>query len=192
MARAAVSGGLSFLLPASCQTGLSSLLLQEFDEDSETACFLRESDEKARATMKAFELGARAEHSSLGLFNKLLARGFSRPSAQAAVQEAQVRGFVDDARYGAAYARSSAARRDYGPKRIALELRTRGLDGPTAQESLEGIDFLAALLRALSKERRRLPDGPREHLVHALLQRGFAFHDIEGVLEAGEGEMPES
>lgn len=192
MAKVAVSGGLSFLLPASCQTELSSLLLQEFDEDSEIACFLRESDEKARATIKAFELGARAEHSSLGLLTKLIARGFSRLAAQAAVQEAQVRGFVDDARYGAAYARSSAARRDYGPKRVVLELRARGLDGPTAQKSLEGVDFLAALRRAHSKERRRLQDGSREHLVHALLQRGFSSFDIEEALDAGEVESPDS
>lgn len=192
MAKVAVSGGLSFLLPASCQTELASLSREDFDEGSEIAFFLRESDEKARATIKAFELGARAEHSSLGLLNKLLARGFSRPSAQAAVLEAQVRGFVDDVRYGAAYARSSAARREYGPKRIALELRARGLDGPAVQESLEGIDFLAALQRAISKERRRLQHGPRERLVHALLQRGFALHDIEEALDAGEGEIPES
>ena len=69
---------------------------------------------------------ARREHSRLELQRKLKARGHDAAEVSGVLDELAERHLQSDERYVEVYVRSRAAR-GYGPQRIALELKQRGL-----------------------------------------------------------------
>lgn len=128
----------------------------EFEGEDDFYGALKTIDEEYRAEKKALELCARAEQSSQGLLNKLLAKGFSRKAARAAVGKLMESGIVDDARYACAWARSRAERRAAGPALLAAELRSRGQGEDIVRAALQSVDFDDVLARAAKKELARI------------------------------------
>lgn len=123
------------------------------------------------------EMLSRRDHSVSEVRSKLMAAGFSRQGADAAVSRALDLRFLDDTRF-ARYFVDERLRRGWGRRRIEAELKRRGV----APESVPGYpgDFFSEddeLERARSAiSRKRVPDArPFEKLVRFLMGRGFSY-----------------
>ena len=96
---------------------------------------------------------ARREHSAFEIRRKLKQKGFTESDAEQAVQRLQQEGLLSDSRYAESYINM---RRDkgYGPLRIALELRERGVAENDFEQYLYAVnmDWWAALRAAYRKK----------------------------------------
>ena len=76
---------------------------------------------------QAMNLLARREHSQLELYRKLQVRGYNNDLINDTIEELIKEDLQSDERFAENYIRSRM-RRGFGPIRIALELRERGVD----------------------------------------------------------------
>ena len=118
----------------------------------------------------------RRDYSALELAEKLRLDGYSAKTAEELVSRAVECGLVDDARYGASYARSKVFC-GWGRIRIERELRRRGVSPETIPGWPE--DFLSAederdRAIALASRRRLTGKNDYEKTVRFLCGRGFS------------------
>lgn len=86
------------------------------------------------------------EHSRSELRLKLLARGYAEQVVEGCLDDLARRGLLSDARFVESYV-EGRMRRGYGPHRIRLELKERGVEGELVDRSLDlGTDEWRALL----------------------------------------------
>ena len=137
--------------------------------------------EKVRAV--ALGLLARREHSRLELRHKLAQRGFAPALIEAVLERLGAEDLLSDARFAEVYAYSRADR-GYGPARIAMELRGRGVSQEIIAGILEGLDevWMPKLVELHRKRFAALL--PREGAGRArqigfLRQRGFTLEQIK-------------
>ena len=95
----------------------------------------REPDPNARARNSAMRLLARREHSRAELRGKLVGRGFENDSVEELLQGFEDQDLLSDERFAMSLI-ASRAETGYGPKRIDLELRNRGVSEELAREAL--------------------------------------------------------
>ena len=95
----------------------------------------REPDPDPRARNSAMRLLARREHSRAELRGKLVGRGFENDSVEELLQRLEDQDLLSDERFAMSLI-ASRAETGYGPKRIDLELRTRGVSEELAREAL--------------------------------------------------------
>jgi regulatory protein len=137
---------------------------------------------------KALELLARREHSQAELERKLQQK-LSIPNNSTLIPIVLNRlcelGLLSDARFTEAYV-NMRARRGYGPARIALELRERGVDSALADQYLSDRDDWAEILRAAwQKKFGAMPTGYAEKVKQMgfLRYRGFEGEAIRDFFE---------
>ena len=95
----------------------------------------REPDPNTRARNSAMRLLARREHSRAELRGKLVGRGFENDSVEELLQGLEDQDLLSDERFAMSLI-ASRAETGYGPKRIDLELRNRGVSEELAREAL--------------------------------------------------------
>ena len=95
----------------------------------------REPDPDTRARNSAMRLLARREHSRTELRGKLVGRGFENDSVEELLQGLEDQDLLSDERFAMSLI-ASRAETGYGPKRIDLELRNRGVSEELAREAL--------------------------------------------------------
>ena len=95
----------------------------------------REPDPDTRARNSAMRLLARREHSRAELRGKLVGRGFENDSVEELLQGLEDQDLLSDERFAMSLI-ASRAETGYGPKRIGLELRNRGVSEELAREAL--------------------------------------------------------
>ena len=95
----------------------------------------REPGPDTRARNSAMRLLARREHSRAELRGKLVGRGFENDSVEELLQGLEDQDLLSDERFAMSLI-ASRAETGYGPKRIDLELRNRGVSEELARESL--------------------------------------------------------
>ncbi len=95
----------------------------------------REPDPDPRARNSAMRLLARREHSRAELRGKLVGRGFENDSVEELLQGLEDQDLLSDERFAMSLI-ASRAETGYGPKRIDLELRNRGVSEELAREAL--------------------------------------------------------
>jgi regulatory protein len=153
------------------------------DEDNHVT----ESD--AYAT--AIALLARREHSVRELTVKLGARGVSAAMAAVVIARLIAERLQSDERFAEVYLRQRSAK-GYGPIRIALELRERGIDDALVSAELrrvadEGeIDWFVCALMAYSKKYGVRPIADikeRAKRMRFLQYRGFSHEQIAAAIE---------
>ena len=88
-----------------------------------------------RARNSAMRLLARREHSRAELRGKLVGRGFENDSVEELLQGLEDQDLLSDERFAMSLI-ASRAETGYGPKRIDLELRNRGVSEELARETL--------------------------------------------------------
>jgi len=87
---------------------------------------VNDDDSASRARHSALRLLARREHSQYELRRKLKARGYGEPLVDELLAELITERLLSDARYAEAMVTNRASR-GYGPLRICMELRDRGV-----------------------------------------------------------------
>ena len=95
----------------------------------------REPGPDPRARNSAMRLLARREHSRAELRGKLVGRGFENDSVEELLQGLEDQDLLSDERFAMSLI-ASRAETGYGPKRIDLELRNRGVSEELAREAL--------------------------------------------------------
>ena len=95
----------------------------------------REPDPDSRARNSAMRLLTRREHSRAELRGKLVGRGFESNSVEELLQGLEEQDLLSDERFAMSLI-ASRAETGYGPNRIGLELRNRGVSEELARETL--------------------------------------------------------
>lgn len=95
----------------------------------------REPGPDTRARNSAMRLLARREHSRAELRGKLVGRGFENDSVEELLQGLEDQDLLSDERFAMSLI-ASRAETGYGPNRIDLELRNRGVSEELAREAL--------------------------------------------------------
>jgi regulatory protein len=125
---------------------------------------------------------ARREHSLKELRQKLRARGFDSESINTVLDQLTREGLQSDQRYTESYLRSRISR-GYGPVRIVMELRQRGITDDVIDNCIDSIDI--DWLEALNTVRQkkfgfRLPGDYQQQAKESrfLQYRGFTSDQI--------------
>lgn len=133
--------------------------------------------QKGRALDKALRALAARSHSEKEIVNKLARAGYDEHEIAEAMAALSSHALVDDAAFAMEWA-VSRAKRGLGQRRIAHELREKGIDRETADAALAQIDEDTALenARALAeKHLRRGGNAARRRALDALSRRGFGY-----------------
>ncbi|HSL19068.1 MAG TPA: regulatory protein RecX [Methylomirabilota bacterium] len=146
---------------------------------------------------KALKLLARRDHFRAELAEKLRTRGFSDGDIEAALDRLAGLGLLDDERLAGRFAELRAVDRGWGPRRLELELRKRGVDRHLAERAARLGDELhrRALATAVRKVAARAPDGwwrlfqRRERLISSLTGRGFDVDEAIAAVGALAAEL---
>lgn len=139
------------------------------------------------AKQAAVKLLTRREHSASEIQHKLAQRDFSLAEIAAALVELQRDGWQSDARYAEAYTRSRRLK-GYGPIRIAMELKDRGVDEALAANCIAARDahWLDVLREEYRKKYRGRPFrdyAEKAKRMRFLQYRGFALDAIHQIVD---------
>lgn len=134
-------------------------------------------------------LCAKQECCSADMMQKALkSLDFDRAAAQEVVGALVRDGYVDDARYAAAFAREKSSITGWGPIKIRYALAGKGIKGETVDNALEEIDpgradaKLRKLLESKWKTLREDPQGKLK-LIKFALSRGYEYDSVKALIE---------
>jgi SOS response regulatory protein OraA/RecX len=140
----------------------------------------------------ALEVIARRRCTSAEVIHRLERAGYTEREIAGAVAWLADLRYVDDEAVAGELARAGAGQKKWGPGRVAMKLRARGVDRETASRAVagafEGVDLAASARAALSR-RFRTADfsdaGPRERKRASdfLYRSGFDWDTIREVLK---------
>jgi regulatory protein len=143
---------------------------------------LRIENLKNPAYDKALKLLTRRDHFRAELVEKLRRKGFDKDDIDRALERLGELRLLDDAALAERFVEFRSVDRGWGPQRLVMELRRRGVDGNLA-EKVAGIGgelhdrALEAAVRKVEVRAKRgwwrLPEG-RARLVKSLIARGFS------------------
>ena len=153
---------------------------------------LKRSSSKALEHEKALEMLSRRPYSRKELKEKLMRKGIAEESADECVRWLDENGFLDDGNYASAVARHYSAK-GYGPGRVKGELRRRGIDRETTEETLSELPDNTEKLDAFIARRLRDP-ADRDNIRKvgaALYRRGYSWEEIRAALRRFEAETEE-
>ena len=147
-------------------------------------------DPQFKKVLQGFELRcARQEMCSADVRRKAL-RSFEGDAdrADALVRSLVENGYVDDARYAAAFAREKSRLTGWGPVKITFQLRGKGISEEVIRHALQDVDVqeasgkLQALLAAKFKSVQGEPDA-RLRLIRFALGRGYEWNAVSEALK---------
>ena len=130
---------------------------------------------------------ARREHSAFEIRRKLQQKAIDAPEIDAALARLQQEGLLSDRRYAESYINQRMSK-GYGPRRIALELKERGVaESDYAAYLYSGdLDWRAVLEAVHHKKYRSAPCADyqeRAKRIRYLQYRGFALDNILELFE---------
>ncbi len=134
---------------------------------------------------------ARREHAGEELRRKLLARQYPEPLVDSVLAQLREQDLLSDRRFAESYCRMRAGK-GYGPQRIVLELRQRGVDESEARQALEQLALDWGEQARAARRKRFASSAPRQARERArqwrfLQQRGFGREHIQYALNDEEG-----
>ena len=153
---------------------------------------LAAADDPQAARLAALKLLNRRDYGVRELCERLVARGFQRPIAEAVVEKLRAEKLVDDARFAEHFV-AYHANRGQGPVKIAHRLREAGVAG---EEIAAAVDAGAAEWRQRCADIRRRRFGAKAPATWAergkqarfLSQRGFSAEQIRAAIGQGFDE----
>jgi regulatory protein len=143
-------------------------------------------DDPRAARLAALRLQNRRDHGARELADRLVARGFSRPAAEEAVEGLRNERLVDDGRFAEHFV-AYHANRGQGPVRIAHRLREAGVAAETINAT---VDAHGADWRRRCEQARRRRFGSKAPATWAergrqarfLTQRGFSAEQVRAAV----------
>lgn len=135
---------------------------------------------------KALRLLEFRSHSEYELKQKLLRAGAEAADIESAVEFLNAYGFLDDQKYAKAKAKELAALKKFGKKRIAADLRNRGIDAEiidAAVSELEHDEFEMLLPLVRKKMRGDFEKKSVDRTLRYCITKGYKFEDIKKCIE---------
>ena len=131
---------------------------------------------------RAVDLLSRREYSRLELKRRLASFADSEEEVDALLDELAAKHWQSDSRFAEAFANSRGQR--YGSRRLAQEMRERGIDRDTIHAALAQQDDLATARAIWQRKFGRPPADQQERLkqMRFLASRGFGMDIIQRVL----------
>lgn len=139
--------------------------------------------------IQALNYLTRREHSRLELERKLLVKGYAEDVIQSVLEKLNSKNLQSEERFAANYTKARASR-GYGPVRIALELRERGVNDSDINEALNNYNEQDESWSELAVKVRRKKFGSslpakysQEHKkqIQFLYYKGFSNEQISSV-----------
>jgi regulatory protein len=145
-------------------------------------------------------LGYRAR-SRAEVRQRLARKGYEEETIDSVIEKLAQAGLIDDSQFTEAWVRARSTGRAMGPRRIAWELRQKGVDAETVREAVDRIDAETELGLALKVGRQKAESVRgepmpvvRRKVAAALQRRGFSWEVTARVLDTlmGSGEEDEN
>lgn len=164
---------------------------QEISED-ELASLKAEAGFRSAYEKGITYLSMRA-YSEKELYDKLKLK-FGEESSRRAVDKMLDRGYIDDEAFCKEYVRYLFDVKKYDVKRINYELKAKGIDGETINNTLkildnEPISRIIEMLRT-KYENKLQTEKDRKRLVNRFVRMGYSYSDIKSAFYECELEMP--
>ena len=163
---------------------------QEISED-ELASLKEEAGFRSAYEKGVQYLSLRA-YSEKELFNKLKLK-YGAESAQRAIDKLLNQGYLDDEAYAVSYARHLFEVKKYDVRRIAYELRQKGVSPEIVDNALKTLDnepiqriidiIESKYINSISDEKSR------KRIVNRFVRMGYSFHDIKSAFRAFDIEI---
>ncbi|MFN3650921.1 MAG: regulatory protein RecX [Armatimonadota bacterium] len=149
------------------------------------------AEEKRRARDSALKLLGYRARSRTELRQRLQRQGYEPELVEETLELLARSGYIDDAEFSRAWVRArTGPRRPLGARRIAAELRQKGVEQDLIREALEPLDSETELELALAVGRRKVeqmhgedPRVVRRKVGAALMRRGFGWEVCARVLD---------
>lgn len=145
---------------------------------------LRSDKEKARASALA-SLSMR-EHSTKELMDKLTRKGYEPESIDVVIEECLKNNYLNDQRFAEIYWRSRSSK-GFGPNKILMELKLRGISATLAQETAlqPELDFYDVIKKTYQKKYKNteiIDYKDKAKRQNYLYQRGFSSDEIRSII----------
>jgi len=160
---------------------------------------MRGEPSRKRAEERAYRILARRAHSERELREKLKAGGFSEPLVNEVIEKCGELGYLNDENFARQRARDLAVNRLAGDRRIAFDLRERGISEELSRQAIEEaraeISEKEAIDRIIGRAAEDeaiagMDDRERTRLARRLLGKGFPTGLIlRRLKKAGEEEV---
>ena len=116
---------------------------------------------------------------------KLRQRGAHSEEVEAIVATLREENYLNDQRFAEAFVRARAVQKRWGPTKIQLGLRAKGIssaDVMRALDELESNAFEDSLATLAEKRKHEIPEG-RDRVIRWLISRGFSLSSVLRELE---------
>jgi len=135
----------------------------------------------------AVRLLSRREHSTLEIHDKLQQRDFDEDEIATAINALQQGGWLSDERFAEAYIRMRQ-QKGFGPIRIAMELKQRGVNENIVENTMQSVDedWQQTMARQYQKKYRNkavIDYSDKAKRIRFLQYRGFTLEAIYGLIK---------
>lgn len=144
----------------------------------------------SQALERLARLCAASEHSRQEMVDKAVSWGLPAAEAQQVADRLVAERFVDDTRFAPLYVRDKARLSGWGPIKIKMQLRAKGIADDIANEAIDAIDaneWHEILRHALTQKLRTTRKDDQAKLSASLtrfaMQRGFDYAAIRKALD---------
>jgi regulatory protein len=171
------------------ETQLVKLGLKKGDEISDERLEeLKTESDFGKNYIRAVDLISRRLRSEKEIRDYAWRKNWTPEVAARVIERLYERGYLNDAKFAAAFVRSRAALRNYSTRKMKLELRKKGVAPDIIEKTLnesEDFDETATLKKLLMKKRAHYA-GDEQKLIAYLARQGFSYDDIKKALSGGE------
>ena len=167
----------------------------EFDNEMTPAPCERKTKSATEALQSLMRLCARGERSTGDAMRLMRTWGVPEGERQAVVDKLVAQRFIDNSRYAELYVREKSRLSGWGARKIAMQLRAKGVDKETIAEALATIDNEEQGSRLAEKLRRKMRSTKaqsdyvlRGKLLRYALGLGYDYDDASSALDKIMGE----
>lgn len=162
----------------------------EFDNEMTPTPRERKSKSAAEALQSLMRLCARGERSTGDAMRLMRTWGVPEGERQAVVDRLVAQRFIDNSRYAELYVREKSRLSGWGARKIAMQLRTKGVEKEVIAEALATIDRDEQSDRLVEKLRRKMRTTKaqsdyemRGKLLRYALGLGYDYDDANTALD---------
>lgn len=167
----------------------------EFDNEMTPAPRERKTKSATEALQSLMRLCARGERSTGDAMRLMRTWGVPEDERQRVVDKLVAQRFIDNSRYAELYVREKSRLSGWGARKIAMQLRAKGVDKETIAEALATIDNEEQGDRLVEKLRRKMRSTKaqsdyelRGKLLRYALGLGYDYDDAGSALDKIMGE----
>lgn len=167
----------------------------EFDNEMTPAPRERKTKSATEALQSLMRLCARGERSTGDAMRLMRTWGVPESERQGVVDKLVAQRFIDNSRYAELYVREKSRLSGWGARKIAMQLRAKGVDKETIAEALATIDNEEQGDRLAEKLRRKMRSTKaqsdyelRGKLLRYALGLGYDYDDAGSALDKIMGE----